>query len=383
MATSTPDQTLRRLSVVVTIQWMGATLGLPLLPLFLEHRGGSPTVIGFIMSAFFLAGVATQFVMGRLTDLYGRRIIMVGSLLLYAMASMTYVLPVAVPWLAIARALQGVSAGAIEMASLSAVSGLFPEAQRGRAISKIFAAQLLGIAIGPMAGLLATVNDLGWAFAVTGLVSIVSAIVAYNTNLGAHERTTEKLPPLQWSHQLIGSLVGAASIGLVIGVYETCWSLLMKNHHATLLEVRLSWTLFCLPWVLLSRYGGWLADHANRKYIGIAGMFNAAIFLSIYPHIHNVVVMLFAGSLEAIGASLTMPSISSLTTQGAHDREQGRRQGLYATANTATIAVATVISGALFNVSPSLPFTVVAVASFSISLTTFYWWRNTRGRISQ
>jgi len=383
VAATTPNQTLRRLSAVVTIQWMGATLGLPLLPLFLEHRGGTPPQIGFIMSTFFFAGVATQFFMGRLADLYGRRIIMVGSLVLYGFASMVYLLPVTAPWLAVARSLQGISAGAIEMASLSAVSALFPEAERGRAISKIFAAQLLGIAIGPMAGLLATVNDLGWAFAITGLVSFVSAVVAYNTNLGTHSRSEEKLPPIQWSHQLVGALVGAASVGLVIGVYEACWSLLMRSHHATLLEIRLSWTLFCLPWVVLSKYGGWLADHANRKYIGIAGLLNASIFLSIYPHIHNNVVMLFAGSLESVGASLTMPSISSLTTQGAHDREQGRRQGLYTTANTATIAIATAVSGTLFSVSPSLPFTVASATSIAIALTTFYWWRNVQGRISK
>jgi hypothetical protein len=54
---STPRQTLRRLTIIVAIQWMGATLGLPLLPLFLEHRGGVPTVIGFIMASFFVAGV--------------------------------------------------------------------------------------------------------------------------------------------------------------------------------------------------------------------------------------------------------------------------------------------------------------------------------------
>ena len=50
MSATTPNQTLNQLTVVVALQWMGATLGLPLLPLFLEHRGGSPTIIGFIMA---------------------------------------------------------------------------------------------------------------------------------------------------------------------------------------------------------------------------------------------------------------------------------------------------------------------------------------------
>ena len=135
---------------------MGATLGLPLLPLFLEHRGGTPTIIGFIMSAFFIAGVATQFFLGRLADKFGRRLILMVSLVTYGVASMTYLLPVTAPWFALTRAVQGASAGAIEVASLSAVAALFAEAERGRAISRILAAQLLGIALGPIAGVVAT-----------------------------------------------------------------------------------------------------------------------------------------------------------------------------------------------------------------------------------
>ena len=69
---------------------MGATLGLPLLPLFLEHRGGTPTVIGFIIASFFMAGVATQFALGHLADRFGRRPILAAGLVVYGVASMTF-----------------------------------------------------------------------------------------------------------------------------------------------------------------------------------------------------------------------------------------------------------------------------------------------------
>src|ERR1700689_1696793 len=94
MAQSTPQQTLRRLTIIVAIQWMGATLGLPLLPLFLDPRGGTPSIICSIMALFFVAGVATQFFLGRLADKFGRRPILVGSLIVYGIASMTFLLPV-------------------------------------------------------------------------------------------------------------------------------------------------------------------------------------------------------------------------------------------------------------------------------------------------
>jgi MFS family permease len=383
VAQSTPQQTLRRLTIIVAIQWMGATLGLPLLPLFLEHRGGVPTIIGFIMASFFVAGVATQFFLGRLADRFGRRPILVASLIAYGIASTTYLLPVSAGWFALTRAIQGASAGAIEVASMSAVAALFSESERGRAISRILAAQLFGLAIGPVAGVVVSVKSLGWAFFTAGMISFVAAIVTFRTNLGDRAYDPSPLPRLQWSPQLVGALVAACASGLAIGVYEACWSLLMHSHHASTLQIRLSWTFFCLPWVALSGVGGWLADHANRRYIALAGLLSGATFLSIYPHIHNNNLMLFMGSLESIGGSLSVPSISSLMSQGAVHRELSRRQGLYATSNTAALAVAAGVSGFLFTINPALPFTLMAIFSAMLAVTTLWWWRRVTGNITE
>jgi MFS family permease len=139
--------------------------------------------------------------------------------------------------------------------------------------------------------------------------------------------------------------------------------------------------MFSLPWVALSRVGGWLADHANRRLIGLAGLLNGAIFLALYPHIHNNVVMLFVGSLESVGAALSVPAVSSLMSQGALNRELSRRQGLYATSNTAALAIAASVSGFLFSVNSALPFTLIAVVASVLAATTLWWWRNVNGNI--
>ena len=265
---------------------------------------------------------------------------------------------------------------------MSAVAALFSEETRGRAVSRIIAAQLFGIAVGPVAGVVVSVRALGWAFFTAGLVSLCAAVVAFRTNLGDRAYDPTPLPRLQLNQQLVGALFAASASGLAIGVYEACWSLLMHAHHASTLQIRLSWTLFSLPWVLLSGIGGWLADHANRRYIALAGLLNNAIFLAIYPHIHNNDLMLFLGSLESIGSALSVPSISSLMSQGAVHRELSRRQGLFATSNTAALAIAAGVSGFLFTIDSALPFTVMAAVSATLAATTLWWWRNVTGNIS-
>ena len=382
MSSTTPKQTLNRLTFIVAVQWMGATLGLPLLPLFLENRGGTPTIIGYIMAAFSIAGLASQFLTGRFADKHGRRPIMIIGLVVYGLASMTYLFPVSAPWFIITRIFQGVSAGAIEVASMSAVSALFDESERGSAISRIIAAQLGGMAFGPVAGALVSVRALGWAFFASGVVSLLAATQTFRTNLGDKAYDPSPLPKLRWNQQLIGAFIAAAGTGVLIGVYETCWSLLMKAHHATTLDIRLSWTFFCLPWVLLSGFGGWLADNANRRVVGTLGLVNGALFLALYPHIHNPRMMVVFGAFESIGASLSVPSISSLMSEGSEHREMSRRQGLNATANTGALALSAAVSGYFFSISESLPFTIGALVSGALALSTIWWWRNVKGNIS-
>ena len=381
MARSTPQQTLQRLRIIVAIQFMGATLGLPLLPLFLEHRGGTPTVIGLIMASFFFAGVVSQYFFGHLADKFGRRPILVLSLIIYAVASGFYIMPMHAGWFIVARIFQGAAAGAFEVASLSAVAARFPEATRGRAMSQIIAAQLLGIAIGPMLGAIVTVSQLGWAFFATGVVSLVAAVVTFSVDLGDRDYDSTPLPAMTWNPQLIGALGAACAAGISIGVYETCWSLLMHSHHASTFQIRLSWTLFCLPWVLLSPLGGYIADHWNRRYVSVLGILGGAAFMATYPHIHNNVVMLITGSCESIFSALSVPSISSYLTQGADNREMSRRQGVYTTANTATLAVAATISGSLFSHSPALPFTIAAITAGALAVASFITWRQVPGRV--
>ena len=44
---------VRRLALVVFLEWLGAGAIMPLFPLFLKDHGASPSLIGLTMSAFF------------------------------------------------------------------------------------------------------------------------------------------------------------------------------------------------------------------------------------------------------------------------------------------------------------------------------------------
>ena len=380
------DKMVGRLSLVVFLEWMGAGAVLPLLPLYLKSHGASSAMVGLTMSSFFLAGLVTQFPAGRLTDRIGRRPVLVGGLLTYALASAAFILPINTWGFFALRFIQGGAAGAVEVASLALVAANIPIERRGRAVSRIFSAQLGGTAIGPIFGSIVGVAHMGFLFVTTAVVCSIAAIpVLTSSSIRAHDVAhhddQDPLEPLTMSRALTGALLAAVALGLGIGVYESCWSLLLHSRGASTFEIGLSWTAFSVPYVVLVRVGGWLADHADRRIMAATGILVACAFCASYPFVHSVPALLIMGFVESAGFASALPSIQALMTEGRRASELGRIQGLYATCQTAAIAVAAATSGALFGVAHFIPFVGAAAIGISLVAVAVIVWVPVPGRV--
>ena len=106
-------------------------------------------------------------------------------------------------------------------------------------------------------------------------------------------------------------VMGYAGAGLVIGVYDVCWSLLLHLRGASGLQIGLSWTLFALPFAALSVPGGWLVDHFDRRYLAAASTLASAGFASTYPFLHSVWLLVGLGAAEAVAVSLAGPALAA------------------------------------------------------------------------
>lgn len=379
MPTRDPQKIVNRLAIVTALQWTGSTMGLPLLALYLTHRGLATAWVGVVLASFAGAGVASQFLLGHAADRFGRRIVLIGGLIAYAVGSLSFTLPIPVGFFIVGRALQGAGAGAEQVAAMSVVADLVPSDQLGKSTAKIYSAQLFGVVFGPLLGSLTSLANLPWAFAAAGLLSCVAALSVVGINI-PHIVHDEPLPPLRVNRQVAGSTIAAAVLGFVTGAYESCWSLLMHAHHASLFQIRLSWTMFGVPWLLLSPVGGKWADRYDRRVIVVFGLFNACLFIATYPWIRNPWIMISVGALEAVTAALSAPSSASLLADGAEPREQGRRQGLVSTASTAALGIGSMCAAPLFAIAQWLPFTAVAILGALATVSIPFVWRNVTGR---
>ena len=374
---------VRALALTTFLLWLGASAILPLLPEYLRDRGATDALVGVVMASYFVAALACQYPAGRIADKVGRRPVLIGGLVAYAAGSFGFLAPVGPAADIGLRSLQGAGAGAAEVAALAMVAGNVSLTRRGRAFASIYGAQLAAMAVGPLAGSLIGLSAMSVVFFLAGAIAVAACLPAIaggvvaraDTEYTATNRLGNRgLPRLNRS--LVGALCTAGALGLTIGVYESCWTLLLESHHAHDWQVGLSWTLFAVPFVAMARPAGWLADHADRRWLVICSLASSVFFCCLYPFVTNLPLLLALGGLEAVGLAVALPSAQSLLTQSSAEGELGRVQGLFSTSETAAIAVSAGVAGALFSVATWAPFVAGAAGAGALTACLpIIWWR--------
>jgi len=425
---------VRVLALAIVLQWVGAGAILPLLPLYVKLHSGSDAIVGAVMAAYFAAAFFFQYGSGRISDRLGRLPVLVGGLLVYAAGSLLFLVPGPAALEIVFRGLQGAGAGAAIVAALAMVSHAVPVSHRGRASGRIYGAELGGLAVGPALGSIAGVGAMRFLFVAAGVASFAAAgavLVAWRAVRaadgdraadggrgapaglplepeggatppgGSEERGADgavpsggergvaakrwsggrRLPRTMPERAVWGAFLAAASMGVTAGVYETCWTLLMTRHGAVSWEVGVSWTMFALPFVLMSRPAGWLADHFDRRWLGVAALVWALAFCASYPFVPGVVLLMVLGIWESVGYVLALPTSQSLLGEGTAPEHHGHAQGLFAACQTGTTAIAAAAAGGLYGIAPWVPFDVAAACCVPLVGLVAWCWRPVPGRV--
>lgn len=388
---------VRSLSLAVFLEWAGAGSILPLLPLWVRQHGGSDAIVGAVMAAYFAAAFVFQYGSGVLSDRLGRMPVLLGGLAVYAGGSLLFLLPVDAVYDTAFRALQGAGAGASMVAALAMISHAVPLSHRGRASGRLYGAELGGLAVGPVAGSVAGVGAMSWLFVASAAASLAAVAWVLLTRRGGASGAADPgedvrpaagaAPPAGsrrlGARALTGALVAAAVIGLTTGVYESCWSLLMTRHGASQWEIGLSWTAFALPYALLARPAGWLADRLDRRVLAVGSILWSVGFLATYPFLPGFVLLMVLGVFESLGFTLTLPACQSLLGEGTSPERHGHAQGMFAASQTGTTAASAAAAGALFSIGPWVPFVLVAACCAALSVVVVVIWRRVPGRASR
>ncbi|NEE40635.1 MFS transporter, partial [Streptomyces sp. SID7982] len=141
---------------VFAVVMAGTTLPTPLYGLYQEEIGFSSLMVTVIFAVYAAGVIAVLVVAGGVSDVLGRRPVLLAGLGCAAASALCFVLEGGLPLLFTGRVLSGFSAGLFTGTATVAVMELAPPHRRGRASLAATAANMLGLGCGPLlAGLLA------------------------------------------------------------------------------------------------------------------------------------------------------------------------------------------------------------------------------------
>jgi len=162
--------------VIVLVDLMGLTIIIPLLPLYAASYGASPAMIGALGATYPLLQFAAAPVLGRLSDRYGRKPVLVISQIGTFVGFILLGMANALPMLFISRAIDGISGGNIATAQ-AAITDSTTEKTRTQGLGLIGAAFGLGFILGPViafAALAISDNNYAWPAFIAAAFSLIS-----------------------------------------------------------------------------------------------------------------------------------------------------------------------------------------------------------------
>ncbi|MEP9380130.1 MDR family MFS transporter [Aquabacter sp. CN5-332] len=117
----------------------------------------------WVFSAFLLAQAATTPIYGKLSDMFGRKPVLIGGVLLFLAGTLMCGFAWSMPSLILFRALQGLGAGAIYPVSMTVVGDLYTLEERSRAQGMLAIVWAVSAAAGPVAGGV-IIDSFSWAW---------------------------------------------------------------------------------------------------------------------------------------------------------------------------------------------------------------------------
>ena len=371
--------------LVVFIDLLGFSLILPLLPYYAETFNASKFVTGLLIAVYALMQLIGAPILGRLSDRYGRRPILLISVfgtflgfLLLGFANTLWILFAA-------RILDGITGGNLSVAQ-AYISDVTDAENRAKGLGLIGAAFGVGFIIGPVTG--GILSQYGYnvpAFVAAGL-AFINLILVYawlpeSLTKEKREQLGEQKKPAVTPSALVAALKRPFSGSLLItrfffslafAIFQTIFSL----YALAKFDLSPRNTGFILAYVgILSVFvQGFLVGKLTARFrddllitFSVAIMAVSLLGWALAPSVFWVLVVLTPASMSG-GILNTL--LSSTLTKSVAPQEIGGILGLSTSVESSTRIIAPILGGALLEkVGPWSPGTFGAIIMIGL---TFY-----------
>ncbi|HLA98726.1 MAG TPA: MFS transporter [Anaerolineales bacterium] len=355
--------------ITVFVDLLGYGMMVPLLPFYVQKQQGGAAIVGSLGSLYALMQLLSGPILGGLSDRYGRRPVLLISLLGTSLAYLLLGAADSLGGIYLAIMLDGITGGNLTTA-YAYIADVTSREERSRGMGLVGAAFGLGLMAGPVLGGLLSAYGLGVPAFAASAIALANVIFGYSVlpeSLPPERRTAGvSVNPLSSVMQL-GGLFRLASIRmllLTIFTLNLAFSGLQTNFplysqrrfgwDATLNGIFFAYVGACAVLVqgvvfreLQPRFGEKRLSTLGLALMaaGLAGMAAAHQAWLLYPLV----------GLIALGSGISIPALTGLVSTQAPAAMQGRLMG----GTQALLSLTTIIGPTL----AGLTFEYIAIAA--------------------
>lgn len=381
---------------------------IPLLPFYAQKFGANATTIGILMSCNAVAQFLFNPIWGRFSDKYGRRPVMLITVLGSAIAYGLFGFANSIFMLFVSRTLAGVAGATIGVAQ-SYISDLTTKENRSKVLGQLGAAFAMGFVFGPaLSGFLAnpdfylkTVNygiDLSFlaphSYSIpgylSGSLSLINFVMVYfflqESNQTVKEpKEAKERKAFDWkgftevmkNNEMI-MLIGIQFISMISlsNLFSTFALFLQKRFDYGIYESSLIFAYFGIcSAIIQGLLVGKLVKRFSEAKLLCVSTFLLTVGMFMISYMPNIYLILIASTLIFFGNGIINPCLTSLITQRAKDNQTGVTLGVSQSIGSLARIFGPLWGGFIFQFAgyhyPYLTGGIFALVSFFMSLKFF------------
>jgi len=350
----------------VFLDLLGFGIILPFLPFFALELGASGVGLGVVLTSYSAAQLAGAIVLGRLSDRWGRRPVLMLSLAGASAAMVMSGLAASLAVLALARGLAGLFGGSISTAQ-AYVADVTRAHERAKFMGLLGAAIGFGFVVGPALGVALHHFSLGFASA----AFIAAGLGAANLGLAAfrlpESKPADVAPPRRSFAEGWRALARPGMREVLAATFLTTFAFVaMETTFALFGEARFGmdergfgYALVYVGVVMIAVQGGLIGPLTRRfgiRAVAVAGGLLMGAALGVLPWCPSLFWAIAVLGGLAAGQGLSVPTHATLISHAGGDAEQGALLGLRQSFAAAARAVGPVAAGALYDLHIASPF---------------------------
>lgn len=336
----------------------------PLLPLIARDFGVEVGRAGELMGpAYAIAAAVAAFLVGPVSDKYGRRRFLLYASILFGVSLVTVSVIEDLRMLAAVRLLTGFSAGTFSTCSIAYVADYFPYKRRGVAMSVVQAGYFLALVLGvPVASLIAEWSGWRTSFAFFGALSALAFLLVLTmlpedkhqvAEQDLSQRVARRFDNLRMifeSRERLASIfaaffVSAGFVGFIF--YLGSW--LTKSLGLTTRAVGYFFIAVGVASLIGALVAGPVADKFGKRGLSIISTILLALMLCLIPTLGWGVALFAAFLTASLAFAFRQGPLQALATEFVPRRARGSLVAVRNTASQIGIAVSTLVSGQLYD----------------------------------